>query len=101
MRRIILSPDAKGDIRSTIRWYQRTDSNLALRFNLETRATLRRIARFPYQYSFIEGTFRRANLKRFRYAIYYSVEKEEVVVKAVVHQRRADSVWRSRGNGHS
>lgn len=101
MRRIILSPDAKADMRSTIRWYQRTDPNLALRFKLETRATLRRIARFPYQFSSIEGTFRRANLKHFRYAIFFSVEKDRVVVSAVVHQRRADSVWKSRGNGYS
>jgi plasmid stabilization system protein ParE len=101
MRRIILSPDAKADIRSTIRWYRRSDPNLALRFKLEMRATLRRIARFPYQFSFVEGTFRRANLKRFRYAIFFSVEKERVVVKAVVHQRRADSVWKDRGNGYS
>ena len=101
MRRVILSPDAKADMRSTIRWYQRTDPYLALRFKLETRATLRRIARFPYQFSFIEGTLRRANLKRFRYAIFFSVTKERVVVKAIVHERRADSVWRNRGNGYS
>ena len=101
MRRIILSPDAKADIRSTVRWYKRTDPVLALRFKLETRATLQRIARFPYQFSFLGGTVRRASLKRFRYAIFYSVEKKHVLIIAVVHQRRADSVWRSRGNGHS
>lgn len=101
MRRIILSPDAKADIRSIIRWYQRTDPNSALRFKLETRETLRRVARFPYQFPLVEGTFRRARLKRFRYGIFFSVEKERVVVTAVVHQRRADSTWKDRGNGYS
>ena len=99
--RIIFSPGANADIRSTVLWYARIDPNLAFRFMLETSTLLWRIARFPYQFPLIVGKFRRAGLKRFRYAIYYSVEKEEVVVKAVVHQRRADSVWRSRGNGHS
>ena len=101
MRRIILSPDAKADIRSTIRWYQRTDPNLALRFKLETRATLRRIAQFPYQFPLIEDTFRRARLKRFPYAIFFYVGKDRVVIRTVVHKRRADSAWMGRGNGYS
>lgn len=101
MRRIILSPDAKADIRSAVRWYKRTDPNLAFRFKSEIRGTLRRIARFPYQFPLVESTFRRANLKRFRYAILFSVGKERVVVKAVVHQHRADSTWKDRGNGYS
>jgi len=99
MTRIILSPDAKADIRSTIRWYRRTDPNLALRFKLETHAVLRRIAQFPYQFPLIEGTFRRARLKRFPYRIFFYVEKDRVVVKTVIHKRRADSTWMDRGNG--
>jgi plasmid stabilization system protein ParE len=101
MRRIILSPDAKADLRSTIRWYKRTDPNLALRFKLEMRASLRRIARFPYQFPLIEGTFRRANLKRFRYAIFFFCRERARVVRAVIHERRADSIWKDRGNGYS
>jgi plasmid stabilization system protein ParE len=101
MRRIILSPDAKADIRSTIRWYRRTDPNLALRFKLDARAILRRIARFPYQFPLAEGTLRRARLKQFPYAIYFSLKNSDVRVKSVVHERRADSVWKSRGNGYS
>ena len=99
--RIIFSSGANADIRSTVLWYERIDPNLAFRFILETSKALRRIARFPYQFPLMVGIFRRAGLKRFRYAIYYSVEKEEVVVKAVVHQRRADSTWMGRGNGYS
>lgn len=97
--RIIFSPGANADIRSTVRWYERIDPNLAFRFILETSTTLWRIARFPYQFPLIMGIFRRAGLKRFRYAIYYSVEKEEVVVKAIVHERRNDTAWKDRGNG--
>jgi plasmid stabilization system protein ParE len=99
--RIIFSPGANADIRSIVLWYERIDPSLAFRFILETSATLWRIARFPYQFPLIVSIFRRAGLKRFRYAIYYSIEKEEVVVKAVVHQRRADSTWMGRGNGYS
>ena len=100
-RRIILSPDAEVDIASAIAWYQRIELSWGSRFKTDIRATLRRIARFPYQFPLIEGTVRRAHMKRFRYAILFSLEKEGVFVRAVVHERRADSVWRSRGNGYS
>ena len=100
-RRIILSPDAEADIASAIAWYQRIELSWGSRFKTETHATLRRIARFPYQYPLIKGTVRRARLKRFRYAILFSLEKEGVFVKAVVHERRDDSIWMDRGNGYS
>ena len=100
-RRIILSPDAEADIASAIAWYQRIEPSWGLRFKADTRATLRRIAQFPYQFPLIEGTVRRARLKRFRYAILFSLEKEGAFVKAVVHERRDDGSWRNRGNGYS
>src|ERR1041384_2841743 len=100
-RRIILSPDVEADIASAIAWYQRIELTLGSRFKAQTHATLKRIARFPYQFPLINGRVRRAPLKGFPYAIYFSVEKEGVFVKAVSHERRADSVGKSRGNGHS
>ena len=100
-RRIILSPDAEADIASAIAWYQRMEPSWGIRFKADTRATLRRIAQFPYQFRLIEGTLRRAQLKRFRYVILFSLEKEGVFVRAVVHERRDDSSWKNRGNSFS
>jgi plasmid stabilization system protein ParE len=97
-RRIILSPDAEADIASAIAWYRRIELSLGSRFKTDTHATLRRIARFPYQFPLIEGAIRRVRLKLFPYAILYSLEKEGVYVKAVVHERRADNVWMDRGS---
>jgi len=98
--RIILSPDAKADISSAVRWYQRRDLNVAFRFTLETLAVLRRIKRFPYQYPHVKGSIRRARLKRFPYYIYYALNKEGgALVFAVLHQRRSPSIWMDRGNG--
>lgn len=97
-RRIILSPDAEADLNSAIIWYQRVEVSLGSRFKAETRATLRRITQFPYQFPLIKGKFRRARLNGFRYDILFSLEKEVVFVRAIVHERRADSVWMGRGN---
>ena len=99
MRRIILSPDAKADIRSTVQWYERTDPNLAFRFKLETRATLRRILQYPYRFPIVNVVIRRAGLNGFPYSIFYFLDMNSISVIGVVHERRADSVWRDRGSG--
>ena len=98
--RIIFSPDAKADISSAVRWYERKDPSLAFRFLLEMRAIKRRITKYPYTFPIIKGVIRRALLKRFPYYIYFSLNYELVSVIAVVHQRRADLVTDG-GNGHS
>ena len=92
-RRIILSPDAEADIASIIAWYQRIELSLGSRFKAEASATLRRIAQFPYQFPLIKGKFRRARLNRFRYAILFSLEKEGVFVRTIIHERRDDRAW--------
>lgn len=103
--RSVLSPGAKADISSAVRWYQRKDPKVAFRFLLETRATLRRIERFPYQFPVIEATedvkdpVRRALLKDFPYFIYFTLNKDVASVRAIVHQRRNHTVWMDRDNG--
>lgn len=99
--RVILSPDAKEDISSIIEWYHRADPNLASRFEQQTLTTLRRIGRFPYAFPIMKGTVRQALLKRFPYAIYYSLRSNKALITAVLHQRRSDIVWITRRNGLS
>jgi plasmid stabilization system protein ParE len=93
---IVLSLDAKADIRSARRWYRRIDPDLARQFSLEGRTTMRRIAQFPFRFPRINGTVRQALLKRFPYAMYYRFYSKLVFVIAVVHQRRSDDIWKQR-----
>jgi len=98
---VILSPDAKVDISSAIEWYHRVDPDLASRFEKATFATLRQIRQFPYRFQIINGAIRQALLKRFPYAIYYFLGSNKATVTAVLHQRRSDTVWRTRRTDHN
>ena len=94
--RIVPSPDAEADFTLASWWYQQIDPNLASRFMVESRAKLARIAQFPYQFPLVNGAVHRALLKRFPYAIYYSLEHDEVSITAILHQRRSDDIWKKR-----
>jgi plasmid stabilization system protein ParE len=92
----ILSPGAEADLDSASRWYLNIDIDLAFRFTLEMFTTLRRINISPYQFPVIDGTTRRALLKRFPYSIFFVLKKDYLSVIAVVHQRRSETIWMDR-----
>ena len=62
--RIVPSSDAEADVTSVSWWYQRIDPNLTSRFIGEVRATVRRIAQFPYRFQLVNGAARQARLAR-------------------------------------
>src|SRR5918992_5088074 len=96
IRRIVLSPDARAEFDAAARWYRRQGINLSRRFIAEVRSTLLRIARHPYGFVQVDRAVRRASMNRFRYNIHFRLRADRVVVVAISHQRRADSVWKGR-----
>jgi plasmid stabilization system protein ParE len=95
-RRIILSPDAEADIRSSYRWYQRRETDAAERFKAEIKLILDRIARRPFEFPRVNDVVRRALVARFPYALYFTPHRNCVFVIAVLHQRRAETLWSDR-----
>ena len=85
---VILSPDAEADIESAIRWYADKHLELPFRFTTETTRTLRRVGQNPYQFPAVSSLVRRALMKRFPYAIDFTVNPKTVFVLTVLHQRR-------------
>jgi len=86
--RVILSPDARRDIRATIWWYSHIQRELGHRFSAEARTVLRRVKQNPYQFVRSHRSTRKALLRRFPYAIYFTVNAEGVLILAILHQRR-------------
>src|SRR5689334_10207370 len=99
--RLILSPGARADIRSAIRWYQREDMNVSTRFAADTDAVLRRIGQNPRAFPIFRDAIRHAPMKRFPYSVYFEIRGNVVFVRAVFHQRRLNTYWLDRGNGGS
>lgn len=86
--RVILSPDAKADIRAVTRWYYDIRPQLSVRFKAETLAVLRRLGQNPYQFPSVYQFIRKALLRRFQYTVYFTLIAERVVVIAISHHRR-------------
>ena len=87
-RRIVLRPAAKADIDAAAAWLEEQSPRAAAKFWRALDQTLQRIRENPLQYQRVIGEARRAALRRFRYALFYVVTADEVVVVACIHGSR-------------
>lgn len=94
--RLVSAPRADLDVEAVFDWYENERSGLGLEFLDELRATYERIADGPLKYQLIRSGIRRTLLRRFPYAVYFAVERDVLVVLAVLHASRDPAAWQRR-----
>lgn len=92
----VISREARADIAEAIRWFREISPELSDRFRVELVKVYSAILDHPAMYSTVYRNFRRALLRRFPYAVLYAVEGQIVLIVAVVHQSRDETVWKRR-----
>ena len=95
-RRLRFKREARADIRKATAWYHTRAAGLGDDYLDEVEAALEHIQRNPAAYRIIRGAVRRLNLRRFPYAIFFTVRERDIVVVGCLHQRRDPAVWQSR-----
>jgi len=93
---IRISPAAARDVEASAGWYNRERAGLGRRFLAEVKRVSRRIRDTPLQLPLVGGEVRRALLRGFPYAVFFSVDGNAVVVVAVLHLHRHPDSWRDR-----
>ncbi len=66
----------------------------------EVISAARRLCDFPELWPKVRKNIRRCRLKRFPYSLIYRADSNEIVVIAVMHNRRRPNYWRSRVMAH-
>lgn len=91
--RLVSERRADLDIESTFQWYENEQQGLGLEFLEELRATYTRIVEGPLKYEELRSGIRRALVRRFPYAVYFSIEADVIVVLTVLHASRDPAEW--------
>ncbi len=86
MFQLILRPEAESDIEKVHAWYEKRRKGLGRDFVEELEKLFASIQEKPRLYPRAHKALRRALLKRFPYAIFYTLRSDEIVVSAVFHQ---------------
>ncbi len=94
--RLVAEPAADLDVEAAFAWYQNERTGLGVEFLDELRVAYGRIADGPLKYRELRSVIRRTLLRRFPYAVYFSVEGEVVVILAVLHAHRDPAEWQTR-----
>ena len=94
MRRLVVGPDAFRDIGSAALWYRDRSTGLGDDFLRSVDATLAQIERSPQRFPLVHHDIRRALLRRFPYAVYFVVGRDDTIfVIACMHMRRDPARW--------
>ena len=94
--RVHLRPEAETDIEEAAAWYEKQCEGLGDEFLDEVLGVCETISENPHMYPVVHRHTRRAVIHRFPFGIYYRVEKESIVVVAVMHGSRHPKRWQKR-----
>ena len=94
--KLVIRPEAESDLKEAFYWYEDKRPGLGYDFLLQVDAGLRFIKRNPEVFPAEYKSSRKHLIKRFPYKIIYLVEKEKLIVLAVIHGRRNPSLIKKR-----
>ena len=93
---IRIIPAAARDAEAATQWYDRERTGLGRRFLAEVKRVSKRIREAPLQLPLVDEGVRRALLRTFPYAMFFSIDANVIVVVAIVHLHRRPDSWRER-----
>lgn len=81
-------PEAESDLDAAMDYYESCAVGLGLDFALEVHTAIQRICEHPKAWPVLEGEVHRCQTRRFPYGILYAVERDSVIILAVMHLHR-------------
>jgi len=95
-RRLTLRIQAEVDIDEAVGWYETEHPGLGIEFIRSLNLLLERVQEQPFQFPVVEQDVRRGLVNRFPYAVFFTVNDDEVLVYAVLHLHRHPDTWKRR-----
>jgi plasmid stabilization system protein ParE len=93
---IEIRDEAQAEIYTAVAFYEERRQGLGLQFLLSLDAVFERIRRQPRAFPVIDGSVRRAMLRRFPYAVIFDLEEDRATILAAFHDRRQPRGWSDR-----
>ena len=94
--RVEFRPEASVDVADAFSWYEDRRPGLGAEFVGELDHTLGLVATMPGMGRVVYRTLRRASVRRFPFAIYYTLSADLIEIRGVLHNSRHPRTWRRR-----
>ena len=93
-----IHPEAKIEYQDAFAYFENEQAGLGDVFSEQIEAALRNICAFPFACVELEPGIRRHVVRKFKYGIIYSVDKEGISILSFAHFRRKPVYWKQRLN---
>lgn len=91
-----LASPARDEYREAAWFYLQVSPRIAAAFINQIEASVAQIRANPLTWRIVQADVRRYLVKQFPFGIYYTVERDEVVIWAIMHLQRKPHDWRVR-----
>ena len=89
-------PHAQLEYSEAAGFYEGRSPGLGAAFTVDVEETIARILESPERWRIIERDVRRCLTRTFPYGILYTIERDSILIIAVMHLRRQPDYWRNR-----
>lgn len=93
---VIFLAEAEQELLEATLYYEQQVSGLGKKFSEEAQRSITHIEQFPLINQKISNDIRRKLVKRFPFAVLYSIENDIVLIIAVMHLKRKPYYWKNR-----
>lgn len=93
-------PDALAEYEKAAKYYAGCQKGLELQFITAVEYTIQQIIEAPERWRILGEDIRRCLVRVFPYAVLYSIEKDYVLIIAVMHCHREPDYWQNRAPNH-
>jgi plasmid stabilization system protein ParE len=95
-KRLRFHPEARGDVREALGWYQDRSPAVAAEFRVIVPEVIRSIVQAPQRWpKYLRGT-RRFLHHRFPFSVIYLDDPQAVSIVGVAHSKRRPGYWKQR-----
>ena len=88
-------PAAKEEFLAAIDFYNESVPGLGAEFAAEIEAAVDRVEAFPKMWPEVSFEIHRCLDRRFPYALLYAIEKDQIMIYAVMHTKRDPDYWKN------
>ena len=91
-----IHPEALLEYQEAALFYGGREQAVAHRFVGAVEDTIRRVVESPFAWRIVDDDVRRCLVRRFPYAVLYTVESDYILIVAVMHGNREPGYWKRR-----
>lgn len=92
----VFHPLALQEYSQSVEYYAQQKIELAQDLINQVENSIFRLIQFPYSYAIVDKNIRRCLIRKFPYAILYTIEDNCIVILAVMHCHRNPQSWQDR-----